>query len=262
MKKVTIYLLGLFLMLGLSQCTTLKNWMAPEKGPTIAHVHIGHAMTGWKHAPGKKGLFVVAEQEAKTAQTHANNALQKPDDLKHIKLHVGYVMHAVDPKTQKKGPGLGFGQKRALTDALSHITFAAESDDASENVQNFAKTISLYAEATLERCYLIMALGQDILQTNSAEEAATLAEEIAKLTRANIEGVNAGGNGGVTDPDHYGLKQLRTQITEMTDREDPPYRPVSRRYLFGLIRLPSGEWTYWWHVDREKSGGDGGGGGY
>ncbi len=234
--------------------------MTLEKGPTIAHVHIGHTMKGWKDTPDKMGLLVVAEQEAKTAQTHSNIALQKPDDLKHIKLHVGYVMHAVDPKNPKKGPGLGFGQKRALTEAVSHITFAAESDDASENVQNFAKTISNYAEATLERCDLITALGQDILQTNSPEEAAILAEEIAKLTRANIEGVNAGGNGGITDPDYYGLKQLRTQITEMTDREDPPYRPVSRRYLFGLIRLPSGKWIYWWHDHREKSG-DGGGGG-
>ena len=265
MKNLILGVVGLFLVFGLVQCTTMEkvgDWMAPEKGPTMAHVHIGHAMTNWKTTPDKMGLFIVAEKEADIAYTHASLALQKPIDLDRVKLHVGNAMHAIDPKTHKSGPGLGFGLKRALNEAVSHITFAAESTDASENVKDFVTTFGQNTTATIERCDLILALGTDIQKAESAQEAAALAEEVVILTQANVKGMNASGNGGaVTDPNDYGLKQLRTQIEEMIDREDPPYQPAPRRYLLGVVRLPSGEWTYWWRTT-EQTGHTGGGGGY
>ena len=254
---------GLFLVVGLVGCGTMKkvgDWMAPEKGPTMAHVHVGHAMTHWKTTPDKMGLFVVAEKEADIAYTHASMALQKPIDLNRVKLNIGNAMHAIDPETQKRGPGLGFGLKRALNEAVSHITYASESKDATENVKAFVAPFAQNAIATIERCDLILALGADIQKAESAQEAAALAEEVVILTRANLNGMNASGNGGaVTDSNDYGLKQLRVQVEEMIDREDPPYQPVSRRYLLGVVRLPSGKWTYWWLTDSKNDGGGGGG---
>lgn len=261
MKKIALSVIGLFLVAGLVRCTTTKkvgNWIAPEKAPTMAHVHIGHAMTNWKQTPKKMGLFVVAEKEANIALIHANLAAKKPIDLDSVKLYIGNVMHAIDPSTQKRGPGMGFGQKRALTEAISHITFAAESKDASENVKRFVEPFAQNAMSTLERCELILALGEDIQKAESAQAAMALADEIVILARANIEGVNAGGNGrGITDSNDIGLKQLRTQIEEMIDREEPPYQPASRRYLLGVVRLPSGKWTYSW-LTNKRQGGSGG----
>jgi uncharacterized lipoprotein YmbA len=45
-----------------------------HRAPTIAHVHIGHAMTGWHDTPGKQGLFIVAEQKAAEALAAAQLA--------------------------------------------------------------------------------------------------------------------------------------------------------------------------------------------
>ena len=259
MKKFVLCAVGLFLLFGQVRCTTMKkvgDWMAPEKAPTMAHVHIGHAMTHWKRTPDKMGLFIVAEKEAEIAHTQAKLALQKPIDLNRLKLNVGNVMHAIDPKTQKRGPGLGFGLKRALNESVSHITFASESKDATENVKAFITPFTQNTIATIERCDLILALGADIQKAESAQEAAALAEEVVILTEANLNGMSASGNGGaITGPDDYGLKQLRAQIEDMIDREDPPYQPVSRRYLLGVVRLPSGEWTYWWLTDGNGPGG-------
>lgn len=265
-KRFALYAMGLVMAAGLLQCTMMNkagNWIAPEKEPKMAHVHIGHAMTHWKQTPDNMGLFVVAEKEADIAFTHANMAMQKSTDLDHIKLHVANVMHAIDPKTQKKGPGLEFGQRRALSEAISHIAFAAESDDASENVKRFVESFTNNSASILERCDLIIALGEDVQKAETSQEAVALADEIAILASANIEGIKSGGNGNeITDPNDFGLKHLRVQIEEMIDREVPPYQPVPRRYLLGVVRLPSGKWTYWWKTSNNSSEGGGGGAGY
>ena len=262
-KTVLANSIGLLLILVLTECTPVKKTVFQEKLPAIAHVHIGHAITGWKHTPDKKGLLQTAEKEASIALAHAEYAVQKPHELQLIKLHVAHVMHAVNPDSQKEGPGIGFGLKKAVTEAVGHITFAADSDDASENVRNFAEPFAINAEALLDRSDLIEVLGEEVLQTVSAQEAFALAGEILNLARANVEGVDSDGDSAIgIDPREYGLKQLRAQIMAMTKNEDPPYRPVARRYLFGLIRLPSGKWAFSWLVDRFYEPEDGGSGNY
>ncbi len=256
MKTLLTSLISLLVVLTiLAGCASIKEKVLSETFPTISHVHIGHAITGWKSTPGKKGLFQTAEEEADIALAHAEYAMEKPNEIDLIKLHVRNVMHAVSPKSQKEGAGLGFGLKRALAEAVSHITYAAESEDASENVQNFAKPFAENAEITSEQCDLILALGEEILLMDSAQDAISLAEEIMNLTRGSVEGVDTDGNGVIgSGPSEYGLKQLRSQISAMVDREDPPYRPVAQRYLFGLIRLPSGKWAFSFSENRSRGG--------
>jgi hypothetical protein len=258
-NKLT-YMVFLGVVLTLSGCAGMGDWLAPEKIPTIAHAHIGHAITSWKTTPDKKGLFQIAEQEANIAYAHAGYAVQKLDNLSLIKLHTGHVMHAVDPNSQKKGPGLGFGLKRAVSESVDHITYASESDDASENVRNFAKPFAASAAVVIQRCDLILALGKDILQTSSTQEGAALAEEVLKMSRGILEGVDSDGNGVIpSNPDEYGLKQLRAQITDMTDREVPSYEPVPQRYLLGLVRLTSGKWAYRLEEEEDDAFSDEGG---
>ena len=55
-----------------------------------------------------------------------------------------------------------YGVKQALNGAVNHITFAAESADASENVQVSAEAFASNAITVLDRCDLITALAEDI----------------------------------------------------------------------------------------------------
>ncbi|MCP5368861.1 MAG: hypothetical protein H6907_18305 [Hyphomicrobiales bacterium] len=264
-----------------------------EVYPSIAHTHIGHALTGWHTTPDKKGLFIVAEAEAAVALEHAGYAFNGVEDLDEMKVHTKHVLHAIDPKQLTKAsiaprsalglsenasfwrrdvvadtttgaatptqtaqadgmPGLGFGMQRAIKEASDHIGFAGTSKDASANIRAGAEGFVANAAIIAERNELIIALGQEVLASNSVPDAAALVEEILRLCRSNVEGVDHDGNGAIgSRPDEYGLKQLRVHLSDMIAREQPPYVPVAEKYLFGLIRLSNGEWAF------KKSGGGG-----
>lgn len=210
-----------------------------EELPTIAHVHIGHAQTGWKHSPGQKGLFEVAEERGKKALASAKAAQisENPDE---IKKHIQEMVLAVSVESVKEVEGEEFGLENGLEEAVNHITFAADSEDASDNVKEFAKKFERDAEIVLDRSSLIVALGKEILGSSSTIEMKTLAEELVKLNSDNV----FGGDGGR----ELGLAQLRASLDGMISRENPKYEPVATRYLFGLVKLPSGKWAFSWLV--------------
>jgi hypothetical protein len=216
--------------------------------PTIAHTHIGHAMTGWADTPGQKGLFVTAENAAQTALQAATRAAGQGNDLAAIKADIGAAIRATDPGTREGSDGktvIQYGVKNALVGAENHIAFAAASRDASENVRNSSEIFKEHAQVVIDRCDLLLALGDEIIASSSPEEAGLLAGELLKLADANINGDDTDGDGvRGSAPEEYGLRQLRTELQAMLDREDPPYRTVDTWYLFNLIRLPSGEWIF------------------
>jgi hypothetical protein len=59
-----------------------------HRAPTIAHVHIGHAMTGWYDTPDKEGLFVLAEKKAGESLKYAQAAVDGSRDLNRIKANI------------------------------------------------------------------------------------------------------------------------------------------------------------------------------
>lgn len=244
--------LGMIAMMCLGGCASHP--------PTIAHTHIGHAMTGWADTPGQAGLFVTAENAAHAALQAASHAAGKVNDLATVKTDVSEVIKATDPGIGDEGGGkivIQYGVKNALIAAENHIAFAADSRDASENVRNSSEIFSEHAQIVVQRCDLVLALGNEILTSSSSEEAGLLAGELLKLTDANVNGQETNGDGVPGSvPEEYGLKQLRSELQAMIDREDPAYRTVDAWYLFNLIRLPSGEWIF----RRFSSGGAASGG--
>lgn len=234
------------------------------KRPTIAHTHIGHALTGWIDTPGKEGLFVVAEKKARAAMEAAKSAASESKDMARIKQHVKDVITATNPpQPSSEGSAIVYGVKQALTGAIGHMTYAATSDDATANVRKFAPRFESDAGAVLDRCDLITALSQDVVNSRSVEETRLLTGEVYKLTRSNLFGADVDGDGKVgANPAEFGLKQLRQETEAMLAREDPPYATVSRWYLFNLIRLPDGRWL--WRTDFRDQDDPyaGGGGGY
>jgi len=112
---------------------------APPAAPANpSHNHIGHVMTMWKDTPGTQGFLSVAIADAKVAAAHAGYMQKSPDNLDSMKLHAGHVINALDPSIEMKGPGSGYGVKRAAAGASQHIELAAKSEGASKGVQTHA----------------------------------------------------------------------------------------------------------------------------
>ena len=205
--------------------------------PTIAHVHLGHALTGVHVTPNRDGYLLLADARAKEAYAAAQQAAAGKA-VDEVKAAVAGVLAATSSEDN-------FGLKQSLVLAANHVSFAATSDDASANIQKSAPVFAEDIARVIERCELIALLGKDVASGKSPQEAAVAVEEIVKLTQANLEGEDSDHDGKVgSTPAEYGIRQLRTEFDVIIAREDPPYRTVDQWYLFNLVRLPSGRWVF------------------
>lgn len=220
-------LLAPLIALGAGGCTS--------RPPTIAHVHLGHALTGVHVTPGRQGYLLVAEKQAEDVVALAQ-AAARSTDLAQLKAAVAAADNATNSEDE-------FGLKHSLVMASNHISFAATSPDASPNVQKSAPLFARDILRVVERCELIGLLGKDVQASTSVDEARLLAGEIAALAMANLEGEDANGDGQV-DAAEFGMKQLRATLDGMIARESPPYRTVDQWYLFNLVKLPNGRWVF------------------
>lgn len=216
-----------------------------QQAPTISHVHVGHAITGWPDTPGQQGLFVTAEEKGRSALQHALEANQPGKSPDQIQASIRWVVLDVDPGAADRRAGDRFGLRQALQGAIDHVGFAAEVDDASRNVKASAPRVVGNAGAVLARCDSIVAFGKEAMASSNPQEVKVLATEILRMALANVDGVDVDGDGVVgSKREEYGLKQLRRELIAMTERENPPYTTVATWYLFNLIRLPSGLWVF------------------
>jgi len=239
----------------LSGCAGVGSMFVAEDLPTISHVHIGHAITAWKKAPGQKGLLVLAEELGQKSLMQAEELKRADEDLAEVKSRAKEMLYTLDPSLAKKG-SKEFGLKMAFTHAVSHLTFAAQSDDATQNVIDSVKKIETDAGEVAERIDLIIAMTEAIVEADSDIEANVLIDELVPETKITNEGTADGA---------VGLNQIHDEVYAMLDRENPPYQPIAEKYLFGLIRLPDGKWMFSWLLEpaeSENGGGEGGGGGY
>jgi hypothetical protein len=225
----------------LSVCVILLSSMGAagcvSRPPSIAHVHLGHALTGVHVTPGKQGYLLVAEKQAEDIVALAQKAVQS-DDLVQLKAGVAAATNATNNETE-------FGLKHSLVMASNHISFAATSEDASSNVQTAAPVFARDTVRVVERCELIGLLGKDVEASRSVDEARLLADEIVKLAEANLNGEDSDGDGVVGGkPPEFGMKQLRAELDGIIARENPPYRTVDQWYLFNLVKLPNGRWVF------------------
>ena len=176
----------------LAGCTTYDDKMSADK-QNMAHVHIGHVLTGWSGTPGDKGLLPTAIAEANIAIQHAGFAVKKPKDLKWLKAHTGHVLHAVAPDKIAKGPGMGYGVIKAATGVAQHIEFAAGSEGASKNVKTHAVHVATSARNTVARAERIAKLSQLVQKTDNVADAAQLAKQIQHAAKQLLKGANADG---------------------------------------------------------------------
>jgi hypothetical protein len=154
-----------------------------------AHLHIGHVMTNWRDTPGARGFLPVAIDEARVAVLHARLAA-KATNLDDIALHAGHVLHALDPAVEPRGPGGGYGVRKAAAGALQHLDFAAAADGATASIKRHGAEASSSLSNVLQWVDRAIAAGQRARAATDAAEAAGSAAELAALTlRIGEEGL-------------------------------------------------------------------------
>ncbi len=162
-----------------------------------SHNHIGHVMTMWKETPNTQGFLPVAVADAKVAATHAGYMQKAPDNLDSIKLHAGHVLNALDPSVEAKGPGSGFGVKRAAAGAAQHIQLAAKSEGASKGVQTHAGHVTASLADVTQWTDQAVATAQKIRAATTAAAAAPLVTELIAQTNNIVNGVDANKDGSI-----------------------------------------------------------------
>ena len=252
----------LALTLALAACSSLVK----RDTPSIAHVHIGHAITGWPLAPNKQGLLVVAEIESVKASTNAELMLEsaRDGDLANAKRYLREVVRSVDPMLldpdrdfrsgagdhtgdhagrhasgtdgSDASAGGDYGLRRATAEAVTHLKLASEVPDASANVQRTIARGNVRANRIVDRVDELVAFMDAGLRSEDVGELEVIAEEIALVLRQVA--------GGPELENVYGLYEFREDIESMVEREDPPYQTVDAWYLFNLVKLPSGDWGF------------------
>jgi hypothetical protein len=154
-----------------------------------AHLHIGHVMTNWRDTPGTRGFLPVAIDEARVAMLHAGLAA-KGATLDDVKLHAGHALHALDPAVEPKGPGAGYGVKKATAGALQHLEFAVKADGATAAITTHAPQVSSALTSVTASIDQAIATAQQIRAATEFASATRLAVDLsATLTKMNDDGL-------------------------------------------------------------------------
>jgi hypothetical protein len=199
-----------------------------HRQPLVSHAHLGHCLTTWRDTPGQHGLLPVARQELDTARREADIALTNSLNPAQKATHIRNVARALAPDAEQTGPGLGYGAIRALEAGVEHLEYAATSDDASTNVVSSVAGLSAIGDSLIER-----------MRAAAARAKSADVRDAAALDRTALELRETLG-GIATDFD-----QMQQQLDAMLAREEnPKYQPLEKKYLLGLVRLPSGKWMF------------------
>jgi hypothetical protein len=179
----------------------------------MVQTHIGHVMTGFQGTPNGQGLLPTALAEAKIAAQHAGLAAKNPGDLASMQLHAGHVLHALDPSVEPKGPGQGYGVKRAAQGVAQHIQLAAKSDGASKNVQTHAGHVAASAGTVVTRADQLIAIAQKIRASSSPGDAAPLVSQLNTVAQELTAGMDANKDGRVSwETGEGGLQQAQQHM--------------------------------------------------
>ena len=135
----------------------------------MLQAHIGHILVSFTDTPKQQGLLPTALEEAKIATQHAALALKSKDNLDQMKLHAGHVLHAVDPTVEAKGPGLGYGVKKAAQGVAQHVELAAKVEGASAAARSQALYVSRWAGNVVKWSDEAIELAQEIRSATSPE---------------------------------------------------------------------------------------------
>jgi hypothetical protein len=182
--------------------------------PAEAHAHIVHVADAFEEAPGGQGLLRLAVAEAEIAALHADLAAEAVNSLDDVRLHIAHMLHALDPAVVFEGPGLGYGLRRAVDEALFHLELAATSSGASDNLRTHAGHIASVLANTVARADAILSLSQEIELATSTATVAPLLERLTVESSALGPGRDADRDGLIGwQTNEGGLRQAVWHMT-------------------------------------------------
>jgi predicted lipoprotein with Yx(FWY)xxD motif len=191
-----------------------------DMAPNVVKVHLANITTSFQDSPNHQGLLPIAFAEAKVAAQHAALAAKAGNNLDAMKLHAGHVMHAVDPRAEPMGPGLGFGVRRAATGVVEHIQLASKAPTVSVNLLTFAARIIASGNTTVKRSDEILAVARRIRAATTAAEAAPDVARLQLLTQQLTAGLDVNHDGLIGwQTGEGGLEQAQAQMQAMLKGE-------------------------------------------
>jgi hypothetical protein len=175
---------------GAAQADSLGAAQADSLGGELdrGHAHILHVSDVFEGTPGGQGLLRIALAEGEIAALHAELATEAANSLSDVRLHVGHMLHALDPAIVFEGPGLGYGLRRATEESLQHVEMGATSEGASDNLRTHAAYIGATLRAVLNRADRMVDLARDIQLATSVSAAAPLLARLNELGSALVPG--------------------------------------------------------------------------
>lgn len=188
-----------------------------------ALTHFSHVATGFGGAPGGRGLVVTTAIEVNTAMMYANFAAGNPTNLDAMKTNVRNVLHALVPEQGTKGPGLGFGVKRAADAVVTHIELAVKSPGASETLRKLGPNVAQAGRAVAARAQEMADLSGRVLAAQTAAQAAPLVEQLRTLALQLDTGKDVNGSGRIDlDVVEPGMNQLEAQVYSIFEGDKLP----------------------------------------
>jgi len=182
-----------------------------EDNPAL--IHIGHLADGFTGTPEGQGLLPTALAEAEVAVRHATLAAADTANLDAIKLHIGHVLHAIDPTALESGPGLGYGLKQAAEGVVRHAAMVWNTEEAARPIRMHAEHVTVSARNVVQRADSIVVLARRIREATAAPEAADLLDDLRAQSDALISGVDANRDGGIGwRRGEGGLEQARQHL--------------------------------------------------
>ena len=191
-------------------------WSAGVAGQAnMVQTHIGHVMESFNGTPMNMGLLPTAMAEAKTAAQHAGLAA-KSTTLAMMQTHAGHVINAIDPTIVDKGPGLGYGVKKAAMGVATHADLAGKAPEANAGVKTHSMHVNTAATNAAAMADEVVAIAQKIRASTSMDEAAKLAAEMQTKAEQITAGVDADKNGAISwNKPEGGLAQAQQHMELM-----------------------------------------------
>jgi hypothetical protein len=248
MKPFILFSLILACALGTSGCVLRQ--------PSMTHAHLGHCLTSWRDTPQNRGLLDVAREEIDVAMRESDAAIAPMLSPEEKARHIDNAIHALKPDAQPLGPGLDYGALRALEGVIEHLEYASTSEDASNNVVSSVAALSELGLSVVDRLRGAVRLASSVDARDTAA-LDRLALDLHSALHSAVRGVDANGNGRIDlVAAEAGLDQMQSELQAMLKREtNPPYRPLPKKYVLGLVRLPDGKWSFaslWQKVSRQQ----------
>lgn len=208
----------------LTSCSSVVR----KQEPTLSHVHIGHAITGWEAAPNNQGLLVAAELYAIEAKVNCDLMLEAAanGEKQSVKDYLSVLSELISPTSAVDARTSNYGMRRLFAESLVHLNVASEIFDASLNVRRTMAELRVKGQQILNRIDELEVFLDSALASDDIDELKIYAEEIASLM-----GQISGQSDNSSD---YGILQFRRDIEAMIAREDPPYQTINKFYLFSI----------------------------